>query len=33
MNITPDTFFGLCTRAKPERLVDAIKRIVLEIYD
>lgn len=33
MNITPDSFLALCTGAKPERLVDAIRRIVVEIYD
>lgn len=33
MNIMADTFFALCTGAKPERLVDAKRRIVVEIYD
>lgn len=33
MNIVTDTFLALCMEAKPEKLVDAIRRIVLEIYD
>ena len=33
MNITADTFLALCTGAKPERLVDALRRIVVKIYD
>ena len=33
MNITAHSFLALCTGPKPERTVDAMRRIVVEIYD